>query len=381
MSILSKAFTNPRSFFRNALRNKSRTEDIQSTRVAGQGSALYRRMTTGQVSPRASLDLITKSRVLLKLPLLNGCDKVTVSWAPSKPSLSAIAIGWGLKGTGLWAKEMKQKYGCKAFFLEDGFLRSAEREDPAISIVVDDLGIYYDATCPSRLEQMIGRELSPEKADRASNLQQAWISGSVSKYNSNPEFEQDLPSEFVLVIDQVAGDQSVSGGLAGPETFEKMLRAALDENPGVAVVVKTHPDKDTRSAPGYFSRATEGLDPRIIVIDAACHPVRLLRSAKAVYVGTSQIGFEALLHGAPVRCFGMPFYAGWGLTSDDLPRPSRRKSVEIESLVHASLIDYPIYGDPVTGRDMEAEEAIDQMASARRAILKDSNDTEVDRVS
>ncbi|MGJ7724790.1 capsular polysaccharide export protein, LipB/KpsS family [Escherichia coli] len=29
---------------------------------------------------------------------------------------------------------------------------------------------------------------------------------------------------------------------------------------------------------------------------------------------TSLSGFEALLHGKRVFCYGMPFYAGWGLT-------------------------------------------------------------------
>jgi hypothetical protein len=45
------------------------------------------------------------------------------------------------------------------------------------------------------------------------------------------------------------------------------------------------------------------------------HPAALLERAKAVYVVTSQLGFEALLWGRPVHCFGMPFYAGWGLTA------------------------------------------------------------------
>ena len=31
---------------------------------------------------------------------------------------------------------------------------------------------------------------------------------------------------------------------------------------------------------------------------------------------TSLAGFEALLRGRPVTTYGMPFYAGWGLTRD-----------------------------------------------------------------
>ena len=35
-----------------------------------------------------------------------------------------------------------------------------------------------------------------------------------------------------------------------------------------------------------------------------------------VYVVSSTMGFEALLAGKSVTCFGMPWYAGWGATDD-----------------------------------------------------------------
>ena len=64
------------------------------------------------------------------------------------------------------------------------------------------------------------------------------------------------------------------------------------------------------------------------------HPVRLLEKAEAVYCVTSQMGFEALLWGKPVRTFGMPFYAGWGLTQDELPSPARRFALKPHDLPH-----------------------------------------------
>ncbi|WP_337222991.1 hypothetical protein, partial [Vibrio alginolyticus] len=41
-----------------------------------------------------------------------------------------------------------------------------------------------------------------------------------------------------------------------------------------------------------------------------------LQVADRVFVVTSQAGFDALLRGKDVWCFGAPFYAGWGLTHD-----------------------------------------------------------------
>jgi capsular polysaccharide export protein len=74
----------------------------------------------------------------------------------------------------------------------------------------------------------------------------------------------------------------------------------------------------------------------------------LLENATAVYTVTSQIGFEALLWGKPVHCFGMPFYAGWGLTRDAQTAPERRKPITLEQLAHAALVDYARYRHPET---------------------------------
>jgi capsular polysaccharide export protein len=88
----------------------------------------------------------------------------------------------------------------------------------------------------------------------------------------------------------------------------------------------------------------------------------MIRGAEAVYTVTSQGGFEALLHGRPVRTFGMPFYAGWGLTNDDLAPPPRRTTATLEALAHAALIDYARYIDPDTGHLTSVEATIARLA-------------------
>ena len=43
---------------------------------------------------------------------------------------------------------------------------------------------------------------------------------------------------------------------------------------------------------------------------------QLFTQIDALHVLTSLAGFEALLRGLEVHCWGLPFYAGWGLTHD-----------------------------------------------------------------
>jgi len=68
-----------------------------------------------------------------------------------------------------------------------------------------------------------------------------------------------------------------------------------------------------------------------------------------VHVNTSLAGFEALLREKPVTTYGVPFYAGWGLTRDLGPVPSRRTARRsLDELTAAALLLYPRYLDPVT---------------------------------
>jgi capsular polysaccharide export protein len=73
---------------------------------------------------------------------------------------------------------------------------------------------------------------------------------------------------------------------------------------------------------------------------------------------TSLTGFEALLHGKNVHCFGLPFYAGWGMTQDSISCPRRRRSRSLEELVAAAYIDYPRYYHWLEKRPCEVEEVL-----------------------
>jgi capsular polysaccharide export protein len=250
--------------------------------------------------------------------------------------------------------------------LEDGFLRSVERDGAPLSLVVDDLGIYYDYRNPSRLEELILQPLGQGEADRARALVLAWRQVRASKYNHARDYAGVLPERYVLVCDQTFGDLSVQHGGADAASFRRMLEAALSENPACSVVVKTHPDVVMGRKRGYLDADIGRIDPRIHLIAEDCHAASLLEKAEAVYTVTSQMGFEGLLWGRKVRCFGMPFYAGWGLTTDELEAPSRRRPVGLEQLVHAALVRYPRYVDPETGERCEVERALAHVELQRR---------------
>lgn len=309
------------------------------------------------------------SRGILRIPFLEVflSEQVCVLRYPVIHSgVNAIA-GWGRKHTAEKAIGLAKASNLTYVALEDGFLRSVGLgQDAPLSIVVDNEGIYYDATRPSQLESFIDTDVDQTQAERARVLLNRWRASRVSKYNHLRDHNGALPARYVLVADQTFGDASIQYGLADPQSFQRMLQAALDENPDCAVVLKIHPDVFAGKKRGHFDVAEVSRNPRVRVLAEDVHPVGLIEHAEAVYVVTSQMGFEGLLWGKRVRTFGMPFYAGWGLTEDELPAPERRKPVPLENLVHAALVEYPRYIDPETGKRCEVERLIEWMGLQRR---------------
>jgi capsular polysaccharide export protein len=267
--------------------------------------------------------------------------------------------GWGRKASGMRAGLLGALLRRPVLRLEDGFLRSIARREGPLSLMLDTVGVYYDATRPSAMEQTIAQGSANDA--RALALAHAWRAAGFSKYNHRPDPREPVTHPYVLVADQCQGDAGLRWGLAGTgsavqDRFERMIQTALDEHPDCVVLVKTHPDLLSHGRKGLL-RPDHIRHPRLRVMAHHCHPAGLIAGARAIYTLTSLIGFEGLIWGRPVRCFAMPFYAGWGLTQDEMPAPARRGTARIEDLLHAAFIDLPRYADPLTGRRWSAEEA------------------------
>src|SRR5690606_15780026 len=103
---------------------------------------------------------------------------------------------------------------------------------------------------------------------------------------------------MVLLIDQCRGDASVPLGLAGPESFERMLAEAQRLHPGHRLVIKTHPDVLAGKRKGYL--ASMPLPADAVVVGEDVNPYCLIEPAEAVHVVTSLMGMEGLIAGKPV---------------------------------------------------------------------------------
>jgi len=277
-------------------------------------------------------------------------------------------LGWGMKPTAAAGRRWAEKNGRPYVALEDGFLRSVgigEAGAASLSLIVDDLGVSYDATRPSRLEHLI--RTADDWCDaaltaRARGLIDRITASGVSKTNMGAPLDPAVlkPGRRILIVDQTFGDASIGYGLASPQSFDDMMAAARRDEPDAQLIVKRHPAVAAGRKGGCVTDLTGAT-----LIDTDVRPAELLAAVDAVYCVTSALGFEALLRGLPVRCFGAPFYSGWGLTTDAVDTGRRGLARTIEQVAAAALIAYTRYVDPVTGKRCEAEQALERLIALR----------------
>jgi len=276
--------------------------------------------------------------------------------------------GWGRKKTGRFALWCHKTFGGNLTLLEDGFIRSiglGVEGSPSFSLVADDVGIYYDATAPSKLENLLNRydfandiQLMQD-AKRAIALIKKYH---ISKYNNAPDIPNDFfsPDEKrVLVIAQTAGDASLEYGMLDDYTTDDMLSAALCENPDAKVYLKVHPDVLLGKKRSDID--IEKAKKECIIIEENYNPISLLKHFEKVYTKTSQMGFEALLTGCECVCFGMPFYAGWGVTQDRSVCTRRVRKRSIEKIFAAAYILYSSYHNPYKNKKSDIFDTIEEI--------------------
>lgn len=278
-------------------------------------------------------------------------------------------IGWGLKPSSVRARRYAKRHNLPYIALEDGFLRSlglGVMGYQGHSLVVDYTGIYYDASRPSDLENWLNTAtFTSDELFQAQQCIKQIVRYRLSKYNHAPDHDMERSrSARVLVVDQTANDASIEFGGASADSFDEMLKAALDDHPEADILVKIHPDVIAGKKQGHLLKAQS--HPRCHLISEDINPWALFDQVDSVYVVTSQLGFEALLAGKRVHCFGLPFYAGWGLTHDRLRCSRRRTKRTLDEVFAAAYLRYTRYVNPYTLKPATLEETIALIADQKR---------------
>lgn len=303
------------------------------------------------LTPRyGRLRYLRSAEALLKKPSLAG--QTIIIWAAREPAGFADAVA---------AK------GAKLVRMEDGFLRSVGLGSNHVggsSLVVDETGIYFDPRTPSALESMLQNEPADAALlQRARLLRQQLVQHGLTKYNvgsSTPITINARPGQRrVLVPGQVENDASLRQGSPEVQHNLALLQRVRAAEPEAWIVYKPHPDTEAGTRPGQLADADVLRHADQIVREVTV--TALFPQIDLVHTMTSLVGFEALLRGLPVHTWGLPFYAGWGLSTDHLSTPRRTQRLSLDALVAGVLIRYPLYRHPHSGEPCEVEALVDAL--------------------
>jgi len=307
---------------------------------------------------------------------------------------AACALVWGRKQTSRKTLKWADHHGVPVWYLEDGFVRSSSANPHSrvtYSLIVDDKGVYYDASCPNLLEDFLNqpddafnRVFDPELQTYSKHCLDFLVDNNISKYNFCPDISADhwLASEEkakVLVVDQTYDDASVRYGAMTSQRFVDMLDAAIDENPGAHIIVKSHPDVISGRKKGYLTELA--IKRGVTVESSPVNPLSLLKLVDRVYCGTSQLGFEALLVNKPVSLFGLPFYAGWGATDDRCRIPRRTATRTREELFFAAYDWYTRYCNPVTGERWSLKQCLEHIQLQKQYFVANRGEYTFDGIT
>lgn len=263
-------------------------------------------------------------------------------------------------------EEFAREKGINLYRIEDAFIRSVALGSgfaKPYSLSVDSRGIYFDPRTPSDLEHILATyNFNDELIERAKNIRDAIVSAKFSKYNhlSHQKLNIDAKGfdKIILVTGQVEDDMSIKYGAYGLNNSD-LLQMVRERNPKSYIIYKPHPDVLSGNRVGdVSSEITERCANMVqtnISIDSC------IVASDEVHTLTSGAGFDALLRRKKVFTYGMPFYAGWGLTTDYLDCDRRTRILGLDELVAATLILFPRYISPKTKSFCEVEQTLKEL--------------------
>lgn len=296
----------------------------------------------------------------------------------AKNDFGDLFFAWG-------SRELSSKFlSCKKVIrIEDGFIRSNGlgcKYFYPYSWVFDPIGIYFDPQKPSLLECILctipefrtsEKNINANKQykkiiNEAKELQSYIIKNNITKYSQNNlrnttiselssekgkrkflidgnDYSISKDRKIILVPGQVEDDASILRGGFG-YTSLSLLQEIKGNNPNAFIIYKIHPDVLSGLRDG--EKNIEALSK---LSDCICSDnvsvIELINFADEIHTITSLVGFDALIRNKKVFTYGLPFYAGWGLTEDKQKCPRRNIQLTIEELIAITLIEYPFYYD------------------------------------
>ena len=274
-------------------------------------------------------------------------------------------------------EDYAKKNNISIYRIEDAFIRSIALGSgfaKPYSLSIDSRGVYFDPRKETDLEHILQNyNFSEELIKRAKGVRKKIVDFKFSKYNhlehKKIEVDRKKYDKVILVTGQVEDDMSIKYGAFGLNNSD-LLQMVKEANPDSYIIYKPHPDVLSGNRIGHISKSITDKCASEVITDISIDSA--IEACDEVHTLTSGAGFDALLRGKKVYTYGMPFYAGWGLTTDFRECKRRTRKLTIDELVAGTLILYPRYISPKSGKFCEVEQTLEELKEEQDRYFNDT---------
>ncbi|HHI81859.1 MAG TPA: hypothetical protein ENJ99_01780, partial [Rhizobiales bacterium] len=174
-----------------------------------------------------------------------------------------------------------------------------------------------------------------------------------------PRPERKTGKPHILVITQHLRDPALRLATVVQYSPDEFVEHVRKENPDSKItVLPTSPFVNFQPQ----EVLPQNIDDSVTVLPVN-HPIGdALKGVDGVHVISSELGFEALLAGYPVDVYGVPVYAGWGLTRDHATVLRRDENRSLAELAAAAILQHPRWIDAGRNRIIAPLQLADMLA-------------------
>jgi len=165
-----------------------------------------------------------------------------------------------------------------------------------------------------------------------------------------------IKKENQILIDIQLKEEINKNGLEDIISNKEMVENIFKKNPNSEIYIRI-PKEGIQNNDLIGLNIKELPINNIYIIEREeINSIKLLKQMDIVFTKTSYLGFEGLLVGCEVICYGLPFYAGWGVTHDLYGAESYifrryRKNVSIMDLYTAVFLIHNKYFNPYKNKE------------------------------
>lgn len=281
-----------------------------------------------------------------------------------------VLVIWGIEAPGR-AQSLAEKRDFDVWRMEDGFVRSVglgSKHTPPSSIIIDKGdSLYFRCDKPSSIETFLQtHSFTDEERLRARRTINRILDDNITKYNlkeTGTDLAIDRNVENILILGQCEDDNSIVYGSPEIKLNTALMLRVLGLYPDANIYFRPHPDVTAGTRVTLSDIYT--LKDQVHILDGPFALWDNIQRFDRVCVMTSLGGFEALLRGVNVETFGVPFYAGWGLTQDHIASPRRTKHLTLEEVFYGAYIYAPTYLVSGTGKMTSLETVLESLSAIK----------------